>query len=34
LLQDIVLARRLWDVSQEILDRQRRPGGAALQQAA
>jgi len=34
LLQDIVLARRLWDVSQEILDRQRRKGGAALQQAA
>jgi WW domain-containing oxidoreductase len=34
LLQDIVLARRLWDVSQEILDRQRRTGGAALQQAA
>jgi WW domain-containing oxidoreductase len=34
LLQDVVLARRLWDVSQEILDRQRRTGGAALQQAA
>ena len=34
LLQDIALARRLWDVSQEILDRQRRTGGAALQQAA
>jgi len=29
-----VLARRLWDVSQEILDRQRRTGGTALQQAA
>jgi WW domain-containing oxidoreductase len=34
LLQDIVLARRLWDVSQEIIDRQRRKSGAALQQAA
>jgi NAD(P)-dependent dehydrogenase (short-subunit alcohol dehydrogenase family) len=34
LLQDVVLARRLWDVSQEILDRQRRAGGATLQRAA
>jgi WW domain-containing oxidoreductase len=34
LLQDTVLARRLWDVSQEILDRQRRTAGAALQRAA
>ena len=34
LLQDPVLARRLWDVSQEILDRGRRTGGAALQRAA
>jgi WW domain-containing oxidoreductase len=34
LLQDAVLARRLWDVSQEILDRQRRTAGSALQQAA
>ncbi len=34
LLQNTVLARRLWDVSQEILDRGRRSGGAALQQAA
>ena len=34
LLQDPVLARRLWDVSQEILDRQRRTAGAALQRAA
>jgi WW domain-containing oxidoreductase len=33
LLQDTVLARRLWDVSQEILDRH-RSGGAALQRAA
>ena len=34
LLQDNALARRLWDVSQELLGRQRRIGGAALQQAA
>ena len=34
LLQDTVLARRLWDVSQEILERQRRTAGAALQRAA
>jgi WW domain-containing oxidoreductase len=34
LLQDTALARRLWDVSQEILDRQRHTAGAALQQAA
>jgi WW domain-containing oxidoreductase len=34
LLQDTALARRLWDISQEILDRQHRSGGAALQQAA
>jgi WW domain-containing oxidoreductase len=34
LLQDTALARRLWDVSQEILDSRRRTGGAALQQAA
>lgn len=34
LLQNIVLARRLWDVSQEILDRGRRGGGATLQRAA
>jgi WW domain-containing oxidoreductase len=34
LLQDVALARRLWDVSQEILDRQRRTDGAALQRAA
>jgi WW domain-containing oxidoreductase len=34
LLQDTVLARRLWDVSQEILDRQRHTAGAALQRAA
>jgi hypothetical protein len=33
-LQDSVLTRRLWDVSQEILDRQRRTAGAALQRAA
>jgi WW domain-containing oxidoreductase len=34
LLQDTALARRLWDVSQEVLDRQRRTAGAALQRAA
>jgi len=34
LLQDSVLARRLWDVSQEILDRARNSGNAALQRAA
>jgi WW domain-containing oxidoreductase len=34
LLQDTALARRLWDVSQEILDRQHRLGSAALQRAA
>ena len=34
LLQDTALARRLWDVSQEILDRQRRTAAAALQRAA
>jgi WW domain-containing oxidoreductase len=34
LLQNIGLARRLWDVSQEILDRGRRGGSAALQRAA
>jgi WW domain-containing oxidoreductase len=34
LLQDAALARRLWDVSQEILDRQRRTADAALQRAA
>jgi WW domain-containing oxidoreductase len=34
LLQDAVLAERLWDVSQDILDRQRRGAGAALQRAA
>ncbi|HEY2529951.1 MAG TPA: SDR family NAD(P)-dependent oxidoreductase [Xanthobacteraceae bacterium] len=34
LLQDIVLARRLWDASQDILERQRRTGSAALQRAA
>jgi WW domain-containing oxidoreductase len=34
LLQDTVLARRLWDVSQEILDRQHRPDDAALRRAA
>jgi WW domain-containing oxidoreductase len=34
LLQDTVLAERLWDVSQDILDRQRRGGGATLQRAA
>jgi WW domain-containing oxidoreductase len=34
LLQDTVLARRLWDVSQEILGRQRGTDAAALQRAA
>ena len=34
LLQNTVLARRLWDVSQEILDRGRRSGSTALQRAA
>ncbi len=34
LLQDTVLAERLWDVSQDILDRQRRVASAALQRAA
>jgi WW domain-containing oxidoreductase len=34
LLQDAVLAERLWDVSQDILDRQRRGGSATLQRAA
>jgi WW domain-containing oxidoreductase len=34
LLQDTVLSRRLWDVSQEILDRGRRGGNGALQRAA
>ena len=34
LLQNAVLARRLWDVSQEILDRGPRSGSAALQRAA
>ena len=34
LLQNTVLARRLWDVSQEILERGRRSGSAALQRAA
>jgi len=34
LLQNTVLARRLWDVSQEILDRGRRSGSAGLQRAA
>jgi WW domain-containing oxidoreductase len=34
LLQDTALARRLWDVSQEILDHRRRGGDAALQRAA
>lgn len=34
LLQNTVLARRLWDVSQELLERGRRTGGAALQRAA
>jgi WW domain-containing oxidoreductase len=34
LLQDTALARRLWDVSQEILDRERRTAGSVLQRAA
>jgi WW domain-containing oxidoreductase len=34
LLQNTVLARRLWEVSQEILDRGRRGGSASLQRAA
>jgi WW domain-containing oxidoreductase len=34
LLQSAVLAERLWDVSQDILDRQRRGADAALQRAA
>ena len=34
LLQDTVLARRLWEVSQEILDRRQRTADAALQRAA
>ncbi len=34
LLQNTVLARRLWEISQEILDRCRRGGSASLQQAA
>jgi WW domain-containing oxidoreductase len=34
LLQDTVLAERLWDVSQDILDRQRRSAGTTLQRAA
>jgi WW domain-containing oxidoreductase len=34
LLQNTVLARRLWDVSQEIVDRGRRSGNAAWQRAA
>jgi NAD(P)-dependent dehydrogenase (short-subunit alcohol dehydrogenase family) len=34
LLQNTVLARRLWEISQEILDRGRRGGSASLQQAA
>jgi NAD(P)-dependent dehydrogenase (short-subunit alcohol dehydrogenase family) len=34
LLQDTALARRLWDVSQEILDRERRTAGSILQRAA
>jgi WW domain-containing oxidoreductase len=34
LLQDIVLARRLWDASQDIVERRRRSGSAALQRAA
>lgn len=33
-LQDIVLARRLWDVSQEIIERGRSSGNAAMQRAA
>jgi WW domain-containing oxidoreductase len=34
LLQDTVLAERLWDVSQDIVERQRRGGSATLQRAA
>jgi len=34
LLHDAVLSERLWDVSQDILDRQRRGSGATLQRAA
>jgi WW domain-containing oxidoreductase len=34
LLQDAVLAERLWDVSQDIVERQRRGGSATLQRAA
>ena len=34
LLQNTMLARRLWDVSQEIIDAARRGGNSALQQAA
>lgn len=34
LLQDSALARRLWDVSQDMLERRRRSGSAALQRAA
>jgi WW domain-containing oxidoreductase len=34
LLEDAVLAKRLWEVSQEILERQRSLGGQSLQQAA
>ena len=34
LLENTVLARRLWDVSQEILEGGRRSGSAALQRAA
>lgn len=34
LLENLVLARRLWEISQEILDRGRRGGSASLQQAA
>jgi WW domain-containing oxidoreductase len=34
LLQDRVLAGRLWDVSQDIIDRQRHAGGTTLQRAA
>jgi WW domain-containing oxidoreductase len=33
-LHDAVLSERLWDVSQDILDRQRRGSGATLQRAA
>jgi WW domain-containing oxidoreductase len=34
LLENTVLARRLWDVSQEMLERGRRDGSATLQRAA